>query len=126
MITIIFMFLIFGVGLHIGNLWNKHVWGEYPELERMAKLMLANGTLQEIKKFTNTTVGCLKEKTFTQLCNRLEELKNDLIINEDENNLKVRISTIEDKAIELKKLQAESFIETLKTLKTMCVGGKSR
>lgn len=82
--------------------------------------------MREIKDFTRSKVGYLKEKTFTKLCERIEELTNDDIINEDENKLKVRISSLEDKEVELKKLHAESFIETMKTLKTMCAGGKRR
>lgn len=120
MFTIFMMTVVFGAGLWVGNWWNKHVWGEHPELERLAKLILTNGTIREVKEFTRSKVGYLKEKTFTKLCERIEELTNDDLINEDENKLKVRISSLEDREIELKKLQAEGFMETLKTIKKMC------
>lgn len=126
MFTIFMMIVVFGGGLWIGNWWDKHTWGKHPELERIAKLMLTDSTMRELKEFTISKAGYLKDKTFIKLCERIEELTNDDIINEDDNKLKVRISSLEDKEVELKKLHAESFIETMKTLKTMCTGGKRR
>jgi hypothetical protein len=126
MVTVFMIILAFGVGMVTGRWWEKYEYGTHPDLERYAKLIVANGSIKELKEFTKSKAGYLKEKTFTKLCERIEELTNDDIINEDENNLKVRIASMEDREIELKKLQAESFLQTIKTFKTMCSGGKSR
>lgn len=90
------------------------------ELDRMAKLLLIGGSLKELIDFTKSKVGLLKEETFSKLCARIEELTADQFIYEDENLLKFRIASVSNKEAELKKMQAESFLETLNTIKAMC------
>jgi hypothetical protein len=122
MIDLIFIATAFICGLVAEPIYRVFVPNKvgYPEVERMATFILMSNNLKEIKDFAKSKVDFIKTTTFNKLCAKIEELSADQIINEDEHHLKVRISTLEDKEIELKKLQAESFIETLKTIKKMC------
>jgi hypothetical protein len=122
MIDLIFIATAFICGFVADSIYNRLSTNKvsYPEVERMATFILMSNNLKEIKDFAKSKVDFIKTTTFNKLCAKIEELSADQIINEDEHHLKVRISTLEDKEIELKKLQAESFIETLKTIKKMC------
>lgn len=122
MIDLIFIATAFICGFVADRVYSRFSTNKvsYPEVERMATFILMSNNLKEIKDFAKSKVDFIKTTTFNKLCAKIEELSADQIINEDEHHLKVRISTLEDKEIELKKLQAESFIETLKTIKKMC------
>lgn len=110
----------FTVGYVVRGELQNNKPNERPELERLATLLINDGTLKEISEFTKSKVSLLREATFNKLCSKMEELRVDDIINESDNNLKVRISTLSEKEIDLKKLQAEGFMETLNTIKKMC------
>jgi len=128
MIDLMFILIAFCGGFLCDRVYEKYSpsRASYPEVERMATLILMSNNLKEIKDFAESRVDYIKTTTFNKLCAKIEELSADYAINEDEHHLKVRISTLEDKEVELKKLHAESFIETMKTLKTMCTGRKRR
>ena len=120
------MFLCMIAALVVGGAVGWSARGYYeedntkPSLEKEANILLLENNLKEMMKFTKKFSRELQKNTYDKLYNKIQELLADQIINEDEHHLKVRISTLEDKEIELKKLQAESFIETLKTIKKMC------
>ncbi len=122
MILYLIVGLIFGMlfGMPIGHSLRGESKSAHPELERVATLLLMSNNLKEIREFARSKVSYLHEKTFAKLCAKIEELNADAAINEDETTLKVRIASLEDKEIELKKIQAEGFMETLKTIKKMC------
>lgn len=114
--TLICLIIMFCVGLLTGRIiWRKNEDSDYPELERMAILLLANNNLKDIECFTKSKIDYLSQETFLKLCTKIEELHADEVINKDEDTLKIRIDSLENK-----KIQPESFLDkTYNTLKAM-------
>lgn len=120
------LFILFGVFLGVVVTKLIPTINKYTAIERKARLLLIRQDLGEIKDFVETYGNVLKEKTFEKLCKKIEELSIDDLINKNEDSLKVRIDSFENEKVQLKKLQAESFMETLETIKKMCVSREAR